>query len=456
MKRKLTEEEIEYLLKDFFDNIPAYNTSEINDCYIASVKNPLRKELRTVEIIDNPDYIDKLRQKLLMHWKKSIIPAGESVGVICAQSIGERQTQLTLNSFHQSGLSVATVVSGVPRFLELLNATKELKVTSNMFSIRKNMNRPSDIRRYIGSTLISVNTGDLVIKDIIHFDKEDEYWYDAFEIVYNNGFRDYHSCITFMLDIQLLFQYKITLYDIKQKIEMNYSDVFVVFSPFHIGQIDVFIDLTDIQLKEDDLTIPSFLNENNYEMVYLEDVVKPKLLEIRVAGIDNINKYHITKNEDENSVYRWIIQTEGSNLRELLSLSFVQPETAKSNNMWEIYDIMGIEAVREFLIQEFTNVVSSDGTFINRCHVLLLVDLMTFHGSINSISRYGMKKEQIGVLSRSSFEESLDHFANAAFYSEREPVQAVSASIMCGKRSNIGSGICKLVMDWEKILQAKE
>lgn len=453
MKRNLTEEEIEYLLKDFSEHIPRFNTIEINDRYIASVKEPLVKELRTVQIINHPDYIEKLRQKLLMHWKKSIIPAGESVGVICAQSIGERQTQLTLNSFHQSGLSVATVVSGVPRFLELLNATKELKVTSNLFSIRKNMNRPSDIRRFMGNTLISVLLGELVIKDTIHFDKEDEYWYDAFEIVYNNGFRDYHSCITFILDIQLLFQYQITLYDIKHRIEMNYSDVFVVFSPFHLGQIDVFIDLTNIQLKQVDETIPSFLNQNNYEQVYVEDVVKPRLLEIKVAGIDNIKKYHITKNDDEKSHHRWIIQTEGSNLRELLSLSFVQPDTAISNNMWEIYDIMGIEAVREFLIQEFTNVVSSDGTFINRCHILLLVDMMTFHGSINSISRYGMKKEQIGVLSRSSFEESLDHFANAAFYSEKEPVQAVSASIMCGKRSNIGSGLCKLIMDWDKISQ---
>ena len=33
---------------------------------------------------------------------QSIVPPGEMVGVLCAQSIGERQTQLTLNSFHQA------------------------------------------------------------------------------------------------------------------------------------------------------------------------------------------------------------------------------------------------------------------------------------------------------------------------------------------------------------------
>ena len=42
------------------------------------------------------------------------------------------------------------------------------------------------------------------------------------------------------------------------------------------------------------------------------------------------------------------------------------------------------------------NVVSSDGTFINERHVMLLVDIMTFTGNIISISRYGMKKNQCG------------------------------------------------------------
>jgi DNA-directed RNA polymerase beta' subunit len=123
--------------------------------------------------------------------------------------------------------------------------------------------------------------------------------------------------------------------------------------------------------------------------------------------------------------------------------------------MWDIYHVMGIEATREFLMEEFTSIVSSDGTFLNPVHILLLVDIMTHHGTINSVSRYGLKKEQVGVLSRSSFEESLDHFCNAAFYAEKEPVKAVSAAIMCGKRSKIGSGLCSLLMDWSIMAEKK-
>ena len=43
------------------------------------------------------------------------------------------------------------------------------------------------------------------------------------------------------------------------------------------------------------------------------------------------------------------------------------------------------------LVEEFINVVSSDGTFVNNSHILLLVDVMTFNGIITSISRYGLK-----------------------------------------------------------------
>jgi len=442
--RKLTLTEIDHVLNGLHHYIPSNQMTELTERFLENIKKPIRTELEKAMIVDHPDYIQHLRKKIIQAWERVLIAPGESVGVICAQSIGERQTQLTLNSFHQSGLSVATVVSGVPRFVELLNATKELKMSSNQFRLIQSFDRPSDLRRFIGDRLVFLTLQQLVIETKISMDKDDEYWYDAFESVYSNAFRDYHACISFRLDLQTLFQNRITMYHIKEKIEGVYSDVCVVFSPFHLAQLDVFVDITSIQLTE----ISSFLTEENYHTIYLEDVVQPRLLDVQVSGITNISKYHIMKCHVSNN---WIIQTEGSNLRDIISTAFIIPSSVTSNNMWEIYDIMGIEAVREFLIEEFTNVVSSDGTFINRCHILLLVDLMTYHGVINSVSRYGMKKEQIGVLSRSSFEESLDHFANAAFYAEKEPVTAVSASIMCAKRPNIGSGFCKLLMNLEML-----
>jgi len=352
----------------------------------------------------------------------------------------------TLNSFHSSGLCVATVVTGVPRFLELLNATKDPKMSSNTFCITQNVKTPEQVRSIIESSLINHTLNDLVLSEKIFLeDKEEEFWYGAYETIFSNQFREYSAGICLHLNVEKIYKYKILLNKIKNVIESNYSDICCVISPLYIGQLDIFVDTSNIQVPEDE-SLPLFLKTKNYIEIYLEEVVKPKLLELEVCGIKNIKNFHYTP---ENN--RWKIQTEGSNFMEVLCLPYVDISTVSSNNMWEIYNTMGIEATREFLIEEFTNVVSSDGTFINPAHILLLVDVMTFQGNITSVSRYGMKKEQMGVLSRASFEESLDQFCNAGFYSEKDFIKSVSANIMCGKRSSIGSGLCNLMMDWNEI-----
>ena len=124
--------------------------------------------------------------------------------------------------------------------------------------------------------------------------------------------------------------------------------------------------------------------------------------------------------------------------------------------IWDIYNLTGIEGVRKFLIEELTTIVNSDGGFINNCHITLLVDTMTVTGNLTSISRYGIKKDKGSVMARSSFEESLDHFfIKAGFYSEKETVSSVSASIMCGKHCNIGSGLPQIIPNWSVLNQTE-
>jgi len=450
--KKLSEVEIDYILSGIDDLIPKYLSTEIRTSYLLQFLEPLRTQLRQVDLIEHENALSYLRKKVHQRVSRSIIQPGESVGILCAQSIGERQTQLTLNSFHQSGLAVATVVTGVPRFLELLNATKDPKMPSLRFQIRphskKPMATPRDIRNILSHNIVSITLDDIILRNTVHQEKENEIWYDAFEIVYSNQFREYKACLSLTIDIQKIYLYKLSFYTIAQAIEKQFSDVCCVFSPLHIGQIDIFVDTSQVVLPSG-TSFPSFLNEKTYIHIYLEDVVKPKILETTLCGLPGITGYHIVK--DMNDTNKFFIETNGTNLYGVLSLSYVDIATVSSNNMWDIYHVMGIEATREFLIEEFTRVVSSDGTFINPVHILLLVDIMTHHGIIYSVSRYGLKNEHVGVLSRSSFEESLDHFCQAGFYSEKEPIKAVSAAIMCGKRSKIGSGLCTLLMDWEKI-----
>lgn len=59
----------------------------------------------TYDLLD-PDRFQKLLQfKFLC----ALAPAGEAVGVLAAQSVGEPSTQMTLNTFHMAGEALHTM-----------------------------------------------------------------------------------------------------------------------------------------------------------------------------------------------------------------------------------------------------------------------------------------------------------------------------------------------------------
>lgn len=446
MKRKITNDDIQYLFNDFDSYFPNYLDKEMRNLIITNIKVKLISEFKTQKIYK--ETLPILKEHIHKYMKQVIIPAGEMVGVICAQSIGERQTQLTLNSFHQAGLAVNTVVTGVPRFLEILNATKEPKICVNSFEMKdKNLKNIKDIRKVIGNKLKHIYWKDLIETETICLEKEDELWYESFELFYSNEFRIHKTVFSYKLKKDLLYRYNISFPQIKEIFENEFEFVNVVFSPVHIAQIDFFIDMDEIEKNE--MKNEEFNTKKEfYFTLFLQEMIRQKFLDIPICGIPKIKDFFIQKDDSKNKM---VVDTDGTNMIELLKLPFIDIKTLKTNHMWDVYQIVGIEGTRKFLLEELNNVVSSDGTFINPCHLTLLIDLMTFSGTIQSISRYGMKKEQNSVLTRSSFEESLEHFSKAAFFCEKENIKSVSASIMCGKRSNIGTGVLSLNMDWKKL-----
>lgn len=443
MKRKLTTEEIEHILDGIGSSFFLF-TETIRETVVSQHKDRLRQQLQQIEIY--PAMLETLRLEIHKDFQNSLSKPGENVGVLCAQSIGEKQTQSTLNSFHAAGIAVQMVLTGVPRFLEILNATKEPKVTtSRMFLQNKTLQSPGEIRNLIGNSLVHVQLGDIVTSHtIFHKDKSEEIWHHPHTLLFGADFRDHDHGISLQLNKKILYQRKISMFVIRKKIMSLYQDLHVVVSPMHIGQVDIFIDISDIEPPVENTP---FLNEHNFIDIYLKEVVMEKLKNVPLSGITGVRDYYVQK---DTTTGQWYVETIGNNFLEILGNPCFDFSSVMSNNMWDIYHCLGIEATRQYLYEELWNLVTSDGAFINPCHILLLVDIMTHHGSIVSISRYGMKKEQRGFLARSSFEESVEHFLNAAFFSEKDQLKCVSSSIICGKRANMGTGLCDVRMDLSK------
>lgn len=429
-KRRLTEKEIEDILSFIKPNpkIPERTANSIVEINKKSLKSQL------VEQYIYPQLIPELKSQIMKYYYTSIIQPAESVGVLAAQGIGEKNTQSTLNSFHHAGITEKTVVTGVPRFEELINATKSPKGVSCSIYFNSHTGSIKELRKAIGNSIVELRLGKITKRIEILDDILEEQWYKPFEILYSCRFRDFKHCIRLYLDTRILFEYSLTMSKIVESIENEYSDLVCVWSPDKYSFIDVFIETESIELPEK----ISFITPETKIPVYIEEVIIPNIEKLQVCGITGIlNAFYVKKDNE------WMIETDGSNFSKILAHPLVDISRTRTNNIWEIYTTLGIQAAKKALYEEFMDIMSG----INACHAKILVDWMTHSGTISSISRYTVKKAECGALSKCSFEETLTNLVSAGIYGETEITKGVSASIICGKRSKIGTGMFDIKMD---------
>ena len=112
------------------------------------------------------------------------VNAGEAVGVIAAQSIGEPGTQLTMRTFHSGGVAGDDITQGLPRVEELFEARKpkkmailsEISGTVTVEETRKNMMAINVVNEEEGETRVySVPAASgIIVQSGQHVDKGQE------------------------------------------------------------------------------------------------------------------------------------------------------------------------------------------------------------------------------------------------------------------------------------------
>jgi DNA-directed RNA polymerase III subunit RPC1 len=102
--------------------------------------------------------------------------------------------------------------------------------------------------------------------------------------------------------------------------------------------------------------------------------------------------------------------------------------------------VLGIEAARTVIAQEIKYIMTAYGITVDRRHLMLLSDVMTFKGEILGITRFGgwrmllafyfwhalsdgctlgVAKMKESVLMLASFEKTTDHLFDAAVHSRQ-------------------------------------
>jgi DNA-directed RNA polymerase II subunit RPB1 len=188
-----------------------------------------------------------------------------------------------------------------------------------------------------------------------------------------------------------------------------------------------------------------------------------ELLGLTIRGVDYVDKVVMrpVKNtvEKADGNYKkteiFVLDTVGTNLVDVLGLPYVDATRTVSNDIKEMYNVLGIEAARESIFNELTDVLEADG-YINAHHKTVLCDRMTSNAQLVSMFRSGINGDDIGPLAKASFEETPEMFLKAAKFAELDIMRGVSANVMCGQEGYYGTSIFDILLDMDEMAAARE
>jgi DNA-directed RNA polymerase II subunit RPB1 len=259
----------------------------------------------------------------------------------------------------------------------------------------------------------------------------------------------------FEIDKETILDKNITMDDINFAIKNSYKDdISCVFTDYNSDKLIFRLRLNKILQSKSKKKNSNPLDQS--DEIYLLKNFQDNLLDnVLLRGIKNIDKVMLRK-DPTNMVYEegkyirkdaWVLDTSGTNLMDVLALDFIDYTRTVSNSITEVYKVLGIEAARAAIYNEFVEVLADNDTYINEHHLTLLCDRMTYSAKMISIFRHGINNDDIGPIAKASFEETPEQFLKAARHAELDILRGVSASVMCGQEGYFGTNAFQVYLD---------
>ena len=357
-----------------------------------NVIDNLNRELKDRKVTKKQ--MEEIVKRLNSGYDNAKIEAGEAAGVVSAQSIGEPGTQMTMRTFHYAGVAEINVTLGLPRLIEIVDARKNPSTPMMTIFLEKDYSHDRDKARELA-------------------------W--KIEATYINVLGSMSTDITEMkvlieLNKKALDQRNMTSEEIAGKIEEELG--------------------VSAEIKGETLVlVPS--KPSYRELLQLVKSVHSVILK----GIKGIKRVVIRK-EDSGE---YVLYTEGSVLKEVLSIEGVDATRTRTNNVNEIFEVMGIEAARQALINEATDTLKEQGLNVDIRHIMLVSDIMTVDGDVKPIGRHGISGEKASVLARAAFEVTVNHLLDSGMRGDVDELRGVTENVIVGQPIRLGTGNVKLI-----------
>lgn len=427
----------------------------------------------------NREALRSLLARVELSFARGQVAPGEAVGIIAAQSIGEPTTQLTLNTFHFAGVaSKSNATRGVPRMEELLMLSERPKKPSLAVALLPGDNesriRAQQLMHYLGYTVL----GDLVSVAEIYFDPLEDVAVIPEDQTIIEQFREFDAivgdCITrkgqkerskwvirLQMDRNAMLDRKIPMEEVAAALKAVYGeDVDCVYSDYNddnlVFRIRVHPTLSKLKAMKAGCPHPLDQTDEIYALRHFQDAMLSNTILRGVRGISNVTLRKIptalTLVQGEYvQQEKWVIDTTGTNLLDVLALPYVDADNTTSNDVQEVLGVLGVEAARQALMNEIWEVLDYGGTYVNSHHLELLCDRMAVKPELVSVFRHGINNDNIGPIARASFEETPEMFMRAARHGQLDPVTGVSANVMLGQKVPMGTGSFQLLLQPSRV-----
>ncbi|XP_078201620.1 DNA-directed RNA polymerase III subunit RPC1 isoform X2 [Callithrix jacchus] len=356
-----------------------------------------------------PTQVEKFLETCRDKYMRAQMEPGSAVGALCAQSIGEPGTQMTLKTFHFAGVASMNITLGVPRIKEIINASKA--ISTPIITAQLDKDDDADYARLVKGRIEKTLLGEIseYIEEVFLPD-------DCFILV------------------------KLSLERIRLlRLEVNAETV-----RYSICTSKLRVKPGDVAVHGEAVVCVTPRENSKSSMYYVLQFLKEDLPKVVVQGIPEVSRavIHI---DEQSGKEKYKLLVEGDNLRAVMATHGVKGTRTTSNNTYEVEKTLGIEAARTTIINEIQYTMVNHGMSIDRRHVMLLSDLMTYKGEVLGITRFGLAKMKESVLMLASFEKTADHLFDAAYFGQKDSVCGVSECIIMGIPMNIGTGLFKLL-----------
>jgi len=385
------------------------------------------------------------------------------------------------DTFHFAGVSSkSNVTRGVPRIEEILSLSSEPKNPSLTIYLKPNDEEDRQKAQTIMYSLEYTKLVDIVDSIEICFEPRDEVGtssifddndllkqFHLFEEMIDEcsgnstASKEYSKWLLRMeLNAETMLEKNITMDDINFTLKNGYgNDIYCIFSDYNSDNLVFRIRMANI-------TSPQSKFKTNidpldqYDQIYkLKNFQEQLLNNTIIRGIKKINKVILRKLKDnvfeQSGTFKkkdiWVVDTIGTNLLDVLALDYIDNVRTFSNDIMEIYNVLGIEAARQTIYNELAEVLEFDGNYINYHHMALLCDRMTYSSKLISIFRHGINNDNIGPIAKASFEETPEMFLKAAKHGELDIMRGISANLMVGQEGIFGTNSFQVLLNMEEM-----